>query len=95
MCGEESSISFSLCGSQEFSLQIFPDDSLCVDAGDAALNKLEKGHPVEWGRQRLHWSHECYKSEQSKPLLCVTKGPNFAEVLGGGGWGNQGQEIPL
>lgn len=43
MCwGSDSSISLSLSGSQEFSPQIFPDDSLCVDTADAALGKLEK-----------------------------------------------------
>ena len=43
MCGGESSVSSSLGGSQQFSLQIFPDDSLCADAEDAALSKLDKG----------------------------------------------------
>lgn len=79
MCGGESSVSFSLCDCQEFSLQIFPDDSLCVDAGDVALSKLNKGPPAEWRRQRLDWSHECYEHEQSKPLVCVTEGPKLTE----------------
>lgn len=34
MTGTESSTSLGLCGSQEFSPQLLPDASLCVDAGD-------------------------------------------------------------
>lgn len=39
--GTESSISLSLCGSQEFSPQLFSDVCLSVGAGDIALGKLD------------------------------------------------------
>ena len=44
VCVEENEpcISLSLSGSQEFSPQIFPDDSLCAAAGDTALDKLHQ-----------------------------------------------------
>ena len=51
MC--ESSVSFSLCDCQEFSLQIFPDDTLCVEAGGVTLSKLNKGPPAESRRQEV------------------------------------------
>ena len=53
LCVCESSVSFSLCDCQEFSLQIFPDDTLCVEAGGVTLSKLNKGPPAESRRQEV------------------------------------------
>lgn len=89
--GGESSISLSLCGSQEFSPESFPDGSLCVDAEDTSLGKLNKGLQHD-GEDRV-WTGapSVVKASRASPWR-VTGGPNLAE--GPWGWGKR-QETAL
>lgn len=43
-------------------------------------------------KQSLDGSHECHRSQPSKPLVCVTEGLALTEGPGGGGWG--GNRVP-
>lgn len=87
MCvkGNESSLSLSLSGSQEFSPQIFPDDFLCADAGNTALSELHKD-PSSIIRQVGTEPWVLRKRPERALGVCNREGPSG---------GNEGQEAPL